>query len=192
MKTIPLICHTFWAGPLPDMTAYGKLQDDNPSIEFWLWDEENISGLGLDYNDLLKRFVNAAGASNVVRLHALHANGGVWLDMDFVSHKPMDKLFEIGDWAAEQEPGRFCNAAMGARRGSPWITHQISTINKYEKLNAFGGVDNMNEAPRTGVTTIPTEWVYSYFWYTPIAERKAHPDAIVEHLWAGTWLPKHS
>lgn len=192
MKTLPLICHTFWAGPIVFNGAYAKLQYDNPSIEFWLWDEENIEGLGFNYDDLLKRFVNPAGVSNVIRLHAIHANGGVWLDMDFVSHKPMDKLFEIGDWAAEQEPGRLCNAAMGARRGSPWIEHQISTIKKYEKVNAYGGVDNMNEAPRDGVTVIPTEWVYSYLWHTPIAERKVHPDAIVEHLWSGTWIPKTS
>lgn len=197
MSRMDYICHTFWDDPFYGMPEpYQKLHDEmrsmNPDVHFRVWDKYSIAELGLDYGDLLKSYINNAGVSNVVRLHALHNEGGIWLDVDFRAHKPLDPLFQFDAWYAEQEPGRGCNAAMGCRPGHPWICHQISTMPKYAGVNAYGGVDNLNDAPRDGVTAIPSEWVYSYRWDTPMSERKVHPDAIVEHLWAGSWLPKNS
>jgi mannosyltransferase OCH1-like enzyme len=194
----PPICHTFWDEPFYGMPEpYQQLHDEmqamNPNVLFYVWDKYSIEELGLDYQKLLDDYINNAGVSNVVRLHAVLKDGGIWMDTDFKAHKPLDLLFAIeGAWAAEQEPGRWCNAIFGAPPNHPWIAHQIATMPRYVRVNAYGGVDNMNDAPREGVTKIPAEWVYSYRWDTPIEQRSVHPDAIVSHLWAGTWLPnKH-
>jgi mannosyltransferase OCH1-like enzyme len=197
MSHLPYIWHTFWDTGVKGMPEdirqlYWGIFDMSPKVLPFLWDKENIKELGLDYDDLLKRYINNAGVSNVVRLHALYKEGGLWLDADFKAHKPLYPLFELGDAAAEQEPGRLCNAAMTAASGSKWIQHQLSTFHRYTGVNAYGGVDNLNDAPRDGLTVIPDGWVFSYRWDTPMEQRSVHPDAIVEHLWAGTWLPnKH-
>ena len=191
---IPLICHTFWAGKMPQdlydlKWAMGAKDDD---ILHYVWDEVSIGELGLDYHDLKKRYLNDAGVSNVVRLHAVHKDGGIWLDADFKAHKSLMPLFAwTGAWAAEQEPGRLCNAAFGAPPSHPWIKAQIDLMPQYERINAYGGVDCMNAVPREDLTIIPSHWVYSYRWDDAPEKRIPHPDAIVEHLWHGSWLPKH-
>jgi mannosyltransferase OCH1-like enzyme len=162
----------------------------NPDVSFWLWQEEGVEKtLGLSLDDLRRRFPSWAGVSNAVRLHIVNRFGGGYMDLDFQPIKPLLPLFEAGDAVvAKQEGDRTCNAIFLANAGHPWVRWQVNHLSDIERLGAFAGVDHMTRAPRTGLTIIPPQWVYSWRWDAPKEKRIVHPEAIVVHQWAGTWL----
>jgi len=191
MRKIQRILHSFWAGdPMPsEYFLWGaRLRAMNPSCRFMHWNEQNIYQLGLAWDDLLRIYTDMASISNVVRLHAVHKHGGIWLDADFEPVKPLDILFEWGDAVCEQEDGRLCQAYFQAVAGSPWISWQMKAIRSAAGLGASAGVDVMTAAPRENVTILPRELMYSYWHDTPEDKRKVSPEALMVHKWAKSWV----
>lgn len=172
----------------------------NPDYSFWLWNEGTIDQLGLNLDDLRNRFLTWAGVSNVVRLHALYAMGGHYFDTDCEPLRPLDRLegfmecattHGFTSWACEQEPGRWCNAAMGAEAGSLWIKAQIDALPSIERLAAFAGVDLMNRFKGVGTVTVPNHWFFPWNHDAPIEKQHLHNETMLVHRWAGSWLPNH-
>lgn len=186
---IPRHLHQFWVGPIePEiagMMSGVKLMHPDWTV-FW-WDDKTIERLGLDFNYLLARCKNMAGVSNVVRLHAVNQLGGVWIDSDCEMLKPIDPLLENSAFVAEQDAGRTCNACFGAVPQHPWIEWQIKHQERLMCEDAAEGVYVMSEAPRDGVTIVPTSYFYPFLWDTPLDERMAHPDSFMLHHWSGSW-----
>lgn len=176
----------------------------NPDYSSWLWNEGTIPQLGLNFDDLKAKFLSYAGVSNAVRLHAIYAKGGHYFDSDSEPLKPLDRLDGFLHaqphghlaWICDQEPGRACNAALGASKGNPWIKRQIDALPSIERLAAFAGVDLLNNTPRHPgdgvIVNVPHHWFFPWNHDTPPNQQYVFSDTMLIHRWHGSWLPKHS
>lgn len=187
---IPRIIHQVCFGGKPS----GQILDCMETVQHYhaswrriIWNEKNVDQLGLDIGQLKFKCVNWASVSNIVRLHALYKFGGAYLDLDCELLKPLDPLLENDAFAAEQDSGRLCNAAMGASANHRFIRWQIDRQERLENEDAATAIYLMSEAPRDGVTIVPTSYFYPFLWDTPLDERMAHPDSFMLHHWSGSW-----
>jgi len=191
---IPRTLHFVWIGgeilPLSyeNMATFAAM---NPGFAIYIWDELSIEDrLGLSVKQLRDLFPTPAGASNAVRLKALFQFGGFYFDMDFLCHAPLDPLRDHRAVAAFQDEGRICNAFMGAEAGHPWIAWQLARMEDWEGHGPEWGVYNATNAPRDGLTIIPTEQIYPYHYTTPLEDRAIKPGTLAEHQWEGSWVTK--
>lgn len=169
----------------------------HPDWQYTLWTENNIPSLGIDLRHLIHVFPKAAGVSNAVRIKAVMDHGGIYLDTDVECLKPMDSFLEHEAFAAFQDyvpdditKQFFCNAVFGSVAGHPWLQWQWEHTSDWHKIAAHWGVDLMSQAPRDGVTAIPTHLVYPFLWTTPKEQRVVHPESICVHHWLGSWCDK--
>jgi mannosyltransferase OCH1-like enzyme len=184
--------HTFWAGSCDEQVEklFDKMERVNSGFKIYRWSDSSIHRLGLDVEDLKFRCQNWAGVSNIVRLHALNQFGGIWLDSDVECLKPLDPLLEHGAFYAFQDESRLCNAVLGATAGHPFLRWQIEREERLKCEDAAEGVYLLTEAPREGVTILPTNYFYPFDFSTPLEERIAHPDSYCLHWWSGSWCKK--
>lgn len=187
---IPKIVHQVCFGGKPsDQIAEWMeiVRKFHPSWQIIIWHENDIGQLGLDFGQLKFKCVNWASLSNIVRLHALYDFGGIYLDLDCEILKPLDPLLENDAFAARQDSDRLCNAVAGSVANHRFIKWQIDRQERLENEDAASAIYLMSEAPRDGVTIVPTELFYPFLWDTPIDERMAHPDSFMLHHWKGSW-----
>jgi mannosyltransferase OCH1-like enzyme len=75
-----------------------------------------------------------AGRSNVVRLEVIYRYGGVYLDTDFLCHKPIDNIIAGLDYFTVEQDEEFVNNAIfGAVAGHPFISDLISSLQRVRK-----------------------------------------------------------
>jgi|GEM_PF-3458867 len=190
---IPKLLNFVWIGDtLP--TIHGKSIDlfrhHNPEFAIMIWNETNIDrDLNVNLNELQRLFPEHAGVSNAVRLAALYKHGGLYFDLDFICHRPLDSLLKHHAVAAFQDDTRICNAFMGAEPKHPWIQWQLDHMNEWEGNTPEWGVYNATNAPRDGLTIVPTETIYPYHYDGPKEDRKITPATLAEHTWEGSWVP---
>lgn len=191
---IPRHLHQIWlGGPMPadiERMRVALLARHHGWLHS-LWTDENIGALGLNADRLKDEFGTWAAASNFVRLLVLQRHGGIYLDSDFESLKPLDPLLEMGDClAAEQDGGRICNAFMAARPNHPWINWQLANFGKYDRRDAASGVYVASDAPRELVAIVPQHWVYPYLYDWPAEKRVPHAESLLVHRWDGSWVKR--
>lgn len=185
------IIHQVWLGGDLDKRTLDWMQSfrrfHSMDWSFRLWHEGNVHQLGLE--PWAFEHSSFAGSANIIRLHALYQEGGIFADSDVECLKPLDKLLQYDAFAAQQPiDGLLCNAFAGATKGHPWIKWQIENFGDQRIHDASRGVYVMDEAPREGVTIIPTEWCYPFSWEDPVEDRKPHKDSLVQHWWAKSWV----
>lgn len=192
---IPRIVHQIWlGGTIP--SAFEKNRQDlmamNPDWRCILWDERAIcDSMDVDLVSLAGHFPARAGVSNAVRLYALFNYGGMYFDLDFVPMKPLDLLLEYGNAAAQQKDGRVCNAFMQAERDADYIRWMIDRMYDHRGIAPYWGVELLTMACNANpVAMLPAQLVYPYNFDDPPDMRHAHPDTVMCHTWAGSWLPK--
>lgn len=190
---IPKIIHHVYCGaPVPaDMAAYMKTaMDCNVEWERKLWTADNLGELGLDYDHLLSVYKKPVHVSDYVRLAAVYVFGGIYLDSDVEVIKPLDSLCEYGAVAAFQDgSGQICPAVFGAYAAHPWIKWQLTYAEQYSVPDQPWNVGLMTDAPRDGLTLVPTDTFYPWLWTTPKADRKATERTLAIHHWKGSWAP---
>lgn len=191
MSGLPKKIHQIWiGGELPEryQTWVDGIKAMNPKWEHRLWTDESLTSLGLDLPGIKDKFWSPASATNYIRLLLINMFGGIYMDVDFEAKKPLDYFTSLEAFAAEQDTGMLCNAIFGAGAGHPWIQHQLKLKGDWGLHDAAWGVYTMSEAPKEGLTTIPTSWVYPFSYKTPKEDRNVGDDAFVVHHWDGTWV----
>jgi len=162
-----------------------------------LHNETTLEAMGITHQ-ITPKLPNYACVTNRARLELLWKFGGIYLDTDVRSLIPYSctKLLDIDGEAVaaiqdyEGNPaGRICNAIMAAPPKHPWIGWQLEHWDDFDQTDAASGVYLATAAPRDGLKLIPTKLVYPYLWNTP-AEERSTEGAIMEHLWAGSWVKK--
>lgn len=189
---IPLNIHQVYLGtPPPSMVAMmGGVISMNPHWQHRMWTEDNLGLLGYNYTDLLKTFGAPVHVSDFIRLEAVYRFGGMYLDCDCEAIAPLDSLAEYDAVAAFQDgTGQICPAVFGATIGHPWLEWQIRMAKAYSKPNEPWNVGLMTDAPRHGVTIVPTDTFYPWLWTTKPEDRKPTERTLVIHHWKGTWAP---
>ena len=185
---IPKIAHFVWMG--------GKVNPSvmTESINFLLnagwevayWDEPKIDYLGIGQQDYTHS--SLAGASNIVRLHALYWHGGIYLDADVEVLKDLSPLLEYDEFIARQPDGVFCNAVMGAKAGSDWIRQQLELLSDFRLHDAAHACHIIHLAESDKLTVVPTHWFYPWGHDEPADRSRITDETLCVHHWEGSWL----
>lgn len=190
---IPKIIHQVHFGGKPSEEITGFMRSvwvHHTDWKIMIWTEDDLGSLHLDIRDLMDKCGNFASVSNIVRLMAVAMHGGIYLDTDCEVLKPMDELLECEAFAAFQDAGRICNAVFAAERNHRWILWQLDNVKRLLSHDAAEGVYLMSEAPRDGVTIVPTSYFYPFDYHTPLDLRMAKPDSFLLHHWLGSWIDR--
>lgn len=199
---IPKIVHQFWEGEKPEdiQQMMRSVRRFHPEWEIKLWNSKNIGyPLNMDFDDLISKCQNYASLSNIVRLRAVHKFGGIWIDSDCQVLKPLTPLLDHIAFAALQDDliingvkGRICNACFGAEAGNGWVNWQIDRQAEMQDADAAKAIYIMSEAPRDGVTILPTSYFFPWLWNDPIEKRVPKKESYMQHFWKGSWAGKKS
>jgi mannosyltransferase OCH1-like enzyme len=207
---IPKKLHFCWFGPKPVPDDVKRCLDTwrehMPDFEIVRWGNND-----LPMNSYLETAVahaKWANVSNYVRFHALHAQGGIYLDTDIEVVKSFEPLLGTGVFAGWQRNGQVNNAVLGARPKHPFIERCMK-----EFVKRFGGVEEANRSSPffitamlieaghitkrnadtfveagEDITVYPERFFYPH-WHTETLDRAKHitPDTYCIHHWAATW-----
>ena len=120
---IPKIIHYCWFGrnPLPPLAVrcIESWRRYCPDYEIKEWNEDNFN---LNYNDYVKEAYEAkkwAFITDVVRLHALFTEGGIYMDTDVEVLKPLDNLLRYEAVSGFETETRIPTGLMACREGHP-------------------------------------------------------------------------
>ena len=178
-----------------------------PDFEIKEWNETNSA---LDNNYSRRAYAKEywSKLSNLVRLQALHAEGGIYLDTDVEVIKSLAPLMSqkcfLGFQLERDQVDWATNGVLGAQSGHHFLercielTHELfATTGRFYRSPAITtmvlkemGLKEYGLQEIEGVTIYPLEYFYPYAWAS-----KFSPDCIKEntysiHHWEGTWLKK--
>jgi hypothetical protein len=117
---IPKIIHHIWLGsPLPDKCKV--LRDtwikNHPDWKHVLWTDADIERFGLENKAIFDASTNWGEKSDIARYEIVYRYGGLYVDTDYESVKPMDVLHHCLDFYtgiyANHERGNSSNMTMG-------------------------------------------------------------------------------
>ena len=208
---IPKTIHYCWFGKAP-MSDLNKRCIDSwhrfmPDYEIKEWNESN-SPLDNSYSQRAHAKEYWSKLSNHVRLHALHKEGGVYLDTDIEVIKSLTPLLHnkcfLGFQVEEEQVDWVNTAVLGAQSGHEFLKRSLELTQKlFESSGRFPrspalstrllkemGLEKYGLQEIEGVTIYPVEYFYPYPWNS-----KFSPDCVKEntyciHYWEGTWLKK--
>jgi hypothetical protein len=189
---IPRILHQIWLGdePFPEQFE-GYRQSwirNHPDWDFRFWAEDDLPR-GLVRPEVYERIRSPVERSDILRLELLNREGGVYIDADFESLRPLDPLIEGVDFfCAYLRPDRVNTAIIGSVPGHPLL---VRALDEMTPRQAFGYSKEaagpiffdrlIRDFPE--VTIFDKE---AFYPRTP-AERR---DAIAVHHQARAWKPR--
>lgn len=137
---IPKIIHHIWLGsPLPEKCRILRETwiKNHPDWKFVLWTDAEIAQFGLENKDIYDASSNWGEKSDIARYEIVHRYGGLYVDTDYESVKPMDVLHHCLDFYtgiyANNGSGKSSNMTMGmgligARAGHPILRAAIDGL----------------------------------------------------------------
>jgi mannosyltransferase OCH1-like enzyme len=194
---IPRIIHRIWLGGEPlrdDFQHYGETwRNHHPDWEMRLWTDDDLPKLGL--TEALEHGRHHAERADVLRYELMKRFGGVYVDIDIESLRPLDSLLdEVVAFAALQAPGRVSNAILGAVPGHPLFERAsreaalrigVGTIPAATGPVFF--TELVQDFPE--VTLYGPEKFYPYLWTERHRAQDHFPEAYAVHHWAASWRP---
>lgn len=142
---IPKIIHYCWFGrnPLPPLAikcieSWKKIL---PEYEIKEWNEDNFD---LDmYPYAREAYDNRkfAFVTDIVRLHALYTEGGVYMDTDVEILKPLDPYLHHSAFSGFEAEDRFPTGLMAAEKGSKWAKDNLEWYNDKHFVKDDGTLD---------------------------------------------------
>lgn len=151
--TIPKIIHQIWSGidePLPE--HFAKMSEtwkyDYPDWEHVFWDAKKMNSFILEfypqYWEAYNSFRYNVQRWDVIRYLILDKIGGMYVDFDYESFKPMDELLENRLCCFSQEPEYHCalahrpyifnNSLMASIPNHPFVKRIIERVFSKEIL----------------------------------------------------------
>lgn len=180
-----------------------------PDYRIKQWDETN-SPIDTAYSRAAYGRGQWSRLSNHVRLHALHTEGGIYLDTDVEVVRSLTPLLHhkcfLGFQLEEDQRDWVNTAVLGAQPGHPFLKRGLELIQtRFAETGEFPrspavttallremGLKAYGLQEIRDVTVYPTEYFYPYPWFSTFA-----PDCIKEntycvHYWEATWVEKDS
>ncbi len=154
MLSIPKIIHQIWSGveePLPDL--FRKLsetwKEQYPEWRYEYWDNDRMNRFIKTFYPALweayNRYRYNVQRWDVIRYLILNTTGGLYVDFDYESLKPIDSLLAEKSCCFAMEPTlhaksfnrdfMFNNALMAAVPGHPFMQKIISRVFSEETVN---------------------------------------------------------
>jgi mannosyltransferase OCH1-like enzyme len=145
---IPRVFHRIWLGPDPMPEEYVRLgqtwKRNHPDWEHHLWAETNLP-TDLERHEVYELLRRPAERADILRLELLHRLGGVYVDADLESLKPIDTLLDgVSCFLGALDSGRVSNAVIGAVPGHPLLARAIAEL---RPRTTFGPVDREGTGP---------------------------------------------
>jgi len=131
---IPKRLHYVWVGgemPRKQRAYIDSWRTTNPDYEIVGWNEENID---LTLPPIAHAYARRrwSTVADIVRLMAVHEQGGIYLDTDFQVYRSLDRLLEHRCFFAfqhQQHPTDWvCNGVFGAVPGHPIIARARDAV----------------------------------------------------------------
>jgi mannosyltransferase OCH1-like enzyme len=100
---IPKVVHHIWLGsPLPEKCRILRetWMRNHPDWEFKLWTDSDVEAFGLENKALFDASNNWGEKSDIWRYEIIYRYGGLYVDTDFESIRPMDVLHHSLDFYA--------------------------------------------------------------------------------------------
>ena len=210
-EMIPEKIHYCWFGEAPQSDLNKRCIDSwhrvMPGYQIKEWNETN--------SPLDSLYARAACAkelwsklSNLVRLQALYAEGGIYLDTDVEvlrDFSPLlhDKCF-VGFQQEEETVDWVNTAVLGARPGHPFLKRCVNLTEKaFEETGEFlrsptiattilkeMGLREYGMQEAEEMTVYPVEYFYPYPWFGKFEQGCIKENTYCVHFWEGTWLKK--
>jgi hypothetical protein len=203
--TIPRIIHFLWFGDRPMPEEYVAFRDgwaaNNPGWEIRVWDEASLPPLR--NRAAFDAASTWAGKADIARLEILLAHGGVYVDCDFESLRPIESLLDgVGFFAARDWGGWIANTLMGCAPGHPMCEELVAAIparfaadpdgppNELTGPHLLTELISAREPADPSIRVLAKEVFYPY----PYEERhlhrpgEDHPGAVAVHHWAASWI----
>jgi len=117
--------HYVWLGDKPlserDAGFVEGWRELNPGFEIRCWTERDIVLAKYPLVAKALRERRWALASDIIRMHALYTEGGIYMDTDVELLKPLAPFLKYDGFAGWESQYWFTTAVFGAKKGSPWI-----------------------------------------------------------------------
>ncbi len=205
---IPRVVHHIWLGSkLPSNLARLRetFKKNHPNWSHWLWTDRDIDKLEMTNRDLYEQaheFTRPDGLyqfkADVARWEILHRFGGVYIDTDTTSLKPLDPLLQdermvlgweieggwvgIGLIASESEHP----AAARIIEELPSLARRGIAADPQARVNKLTGPKAISHLlrHRADVTILPEETFYPTRWDQPMASDEGEfPNSYTVHHW---------
>jgi hypothetical protein len=205
--TIPRTIHLLWFGDRPMPAEYVAFREgwaaNNPGWEIRTWDEASLPPLR--NRAAYDAATTWAGKADIARLEILERHGGVYVDCDFESLRPIGPLLDgVGFFAARDWGGWIANTLVGSAAGHPMIRELVEAIparftaNPDGPPNELTGPHLLTELVGAREAADPTIRIFGKetFYPYPYEERhlhhvgEDHPGAVAVHHWAASWIPR--
>ena len=176
-----------------------------PDYEVKEWNETN-SPLDNSYTRAAYGQKHWAKLSNYVRLHALYAEGGIYLDTDVEVVRTLTPLLRhecfLGFQVEEENVDWVNNAVLGARPGHHFLRRGMElTVRLFEEEGEFYrspavmtavlkgmGLSAYGLQEVGGVNVYPAEYFYPYPWFGEFTPGCVTENTFCVHRWAGSWM----
>ena len=210
---IPRILHYCWFGPdeLSDLhqRCIQSWRDYCPDFELKEWNEKNCPW-HLPFARQLHRQKQWVLLSDLVRLHALHSMGGIYLDVDIELLAPLDPFLEheafIGFQRKQVTCDSFCNAVMGAEKGHPYPRDCMEALVHSQKIHIkplFGvktgslvlldyGVNHYRHQTVRNVTLLEKDVLYPCTSGEAYDASRNTEHTVCRHYWQGSWIEERT
>jgi len=196
---IPKTIHYCWFGEKNfsdlELRCMASWKEVMPEYQIKLWGESTIDLEKFPFAKEALKYGKYAFVSDVVRLHALYEEGGIYLDTDVLVLRSFDDLLANSFFTGEYKSGALGAAVIGAEQGDSLVGEML----KYYKNCEFD-IDKLLTIPEVfdrfvwgfqgGFYKIyPPEFFYSFpfeEWekdYAPFISEKSY----CVHLWKHSW-----
>jgi FkbM family methyltransferase len=210
VASIPLRIHHVWAGlnPFPYEAWRQTWMQKHPDADFRFW-RGTAPQQDPRFQKLLEddRYTPVVKA-DVLRWGVLLACGGVYVDTDMECINGLaasDLRDPRGCFVVEEEPGRICNAIIGATPNHPFVQKVVDAL--FEVLETYlpeeinrdpiiatkpGSLDILSRLLRENADLV-TKHTYHRFYPLFYNDKRASApvaQAVCNHHWAGSWKDK--
>ena len=144
---IPKKIHYCWFGPseMPQLAkdCIASWHKFMPNWEYKLWNEDNFDVNSTPYAKEAYEARKYAFVSDYVRLWALCNEGGVYLDTDVETFKPLDDLIVWKAFAGFEGSKHFPlgTCVMASEAGGEWVTEMLKTYCGRRFVMSDGNLD---------------------------------------------------
>ena len=142
---IPEKLHMIWVGDESKCPHkwIKTWRDNHPDWEFKLWGNKELNELDWRTKKQMEQFIAKgqwAGVADCMRYEILFEHGGIYVDADSASLKPMDDFLRHAELFAVYEnevhrPGLIANTYIGSVPGNPILKEMIELIASKRNIN---------------------------------------------------------
>lgn len=208
---IPKVIHFVWVGGNPKSRLALKCIDSwkrtLPDFQIKEWNENNFDISKYPYAAEAHRARKWAYVADVIRLHALFTEGGIYMDSDVEVLRRFDEFMDLPAFTGYESPSGCITGIMASERGGQWVKDLLEAYKNRRFLLSDGSLNLTTNVQYTNelmiskgavidgseiyipgyVRIFPNEYFCPKKWDSN--EVTITPQTYTIHHFAGSWLP---